>query len=425
MPQQAEKSDKIEFRKEALDNFSASDRTDQILQVTTAKSWIMLATFGGLVIALLVWGFCGTITIWVEGQGMLLPEKGRIYSAVAPSGPGHIQTIKVQAKDHIRKGEIIAVLENPTLTKQVDVTRDYVANLQQRYEEEKNLAATEIADRQATLKQQNQTTQRILATERENLVHTEKLLKMRKEFLEKKLITNQNYYDTLNRSFNIKNQIERAQEQLLQNELNAESFIDNWKERLKALDTKIRDEELELHTMEEKLKLSQHVKSPVDGIIIGVRKSVGEVVQEGDALMNIATEGEGMEAMIYLAPRNGKRVKANMGVLVSPTTIKREEYGSIKGMVTYVSSFPVTSHAMLAILQNEELVKRFAEKGAPIAVRVRLQRDPETFSRLQWSSSKGPEQEITPGTLMTARVTVRTQSPFSLVIPALKKVIAP
>ena len=129
--------------------------------------------------------------------------------------------------------------------------------------------------------------------------------------------------------------------------------------------------------------------------------------------------------MIYLAPQDGKRVKKDMSALVVPTTVKKEEYGGIQGRVTYVSPFPVTPQSMQAILQNEELVENFSKDGAPIAVRIRLARDSNTFSGLKWSSSKGPEQEITPGTLMRGRITVREQSRFSLVIPALKKVIEP
>lgn len=415
----------LEFRKEALDSLTASDRTDQLIQVTTAKSWIILATLGSLVLATVIWGFWGTVTIWVEGEGMLLPEQGSIYNAVAPAGPGHIVQINVGPNERVQKGQVLAELKTPNLSKQVGVTRNYVQGLKKKYAEEKITADKEIAERRDTLKKQNQMTQQILATEKENLKSSEKLLEMRKEFLKKKMTTNQQYQSTLMRYYESKNQIEQTKSQLLQNELDAESFIDRWTERLKSLDAKLRDEQLELDTLEEKLKLSQHVKSPISGVVIGVRKTVGDVVREGDPLINIATTGEGIDAVIYMAPQDGKRVKADMNALVVPTTVKKEEYGGIKGNVTYVSSFPVTPQGMQAVLQNEELVENFTKNGPLIAVRVRLTKDGNTFSGLKWSSSKGPEQKITPGTLMSGRITVRAQSPFSLVIPSLKKVLEP
>ncbi len=415
----------LEFRKEALDSLTASDRTDQLIQVTTTKSWIILATLGSLVLATIIWGFWGTVTIWVAGEGMLLPEQGSIYNAVAPAGPGHIARINVGPNERVKKGQVLAELKTPNLAQQVIVTRKYFQELKNKYAEEKITAENEIADRQGTLKKQNQMTNKILATEMENFKSTEKILAMRKELLEKKATTNQLYENTLMRFYESKNKIERTKSQLLQNELDAENFIDRWNERLKNLDAKLKDEQLELDTLEEKLKLSRYVKSPISGVVIGVRRTVGDVVNEGDPLINIANTGEGIDAVIYLAPQDGKRVQTEMSALIVPSTVKKEEYGGIKGNVTYVSAFPVTPQSMQAILQNEELVENFSKNGAPIAVRVRLTKDDKTYSGLEWSSSKGPEQEITPGTLMTGRITVREQSPFSLVIPALKKVLEP
>ena len=110
-----------------------------------------------------------------------------------------------------------------------------------------------------------------------------------------------------------------------------------------------------------------------------------------------------------------------MNALISPSTFKREEFGSIKGEVETVSQFPTTKKAMMAVLQNEHLVEFLAKKGPPITVRIRLKEDPETFSHFAWSSSDGPRQQVTPGSLAVARITVREQSPVSLIIPALKK----
>lgn len=423
--EQFQKSSPIEFRREALENFSISDRTDQLIQVTTPKSWILLAGLGALILATIIWGFWGSITIWVEGQGMLLPEKGSIHNAEAPIGPGQILEIKVQPQDKVRKDDIVAILETPNLTKQVEVTRAYLADLKKNYDEQNETATKEIAGRKETLEKQNGATQRILASERENLAETEKLLKARKELLEKKMTTNQLYHDSLNHYYDTKTQIERAQEQLLQNQLDVENFIDRWEERLKTLDAKIKDEQLNLDTLEEKLKLSKYVKSPVDGVVISVSKTVGEIVQEGDDVVNIAKTGEGVHAVIYLAPKDGKNVKIGQEALVTPANIKKEEYGSIKGKVTYVSSFPVSEQNILAVLQNENLVKEFSKEGSPISIWVKLERDSGTFSKLKWSSSAGPEQEVTPGSLMLARVIVREQSPFSLVIPSLRKALEP
>ncbi|MEN8236558.1 MAG: NHLP bacteriocin system secretion protein [Pseudomonadota bacterium] len=424
MAEKKTETSSLQFREEALDNVGFSD-TDHMIKIITAKSWITLTTLGAIVIATLIWGFWGTVTIWVEGNGILLPEKGSLYNAVASTGPAHIAKINVGVNQQVKENEILATLETPELANQITITQKYVVGLRAQFEELKRTALLEINDRKETLKKQNQLTERILAIEKENLKSVEELLAMRKEFLKKKLTTNQQYQSTLMRYYDIKNTIERTQSQLLQNELDAENFIDLWKERIKSFSAKVKEEELELETLTEKLKLSQFVRSPITGVVIGIQRSVGDLIQEGEVLLTIATSGKAIDAVIYLAPKDGKRVQAGMGALAVPTTIKKEEYGSITGKVTDVTPFPVTPQSMQTILQNEDLVKRFSRKGAPIAVWVRLEENPETFSQLNWTSSAGPNQEITPGTIMDARIIVRTQNPFSLVIPALKKIIEP
>lgn len=425
MDEQQQKKSSIEFRQEALESFTISDRTDQLIQVTTVKSWILLATLGTIVAAILIWGIWGKITIWVEGQGMLLPEKGSIHKAEAPIGPGQISEIKVQPQARIKKDDIVAVLDTANLTKQVETTRLYVAELKRNYNEQATIAKDEIAKRQKTLVEQNQIAQRVLTTLQENLHQTEKLLEERKELLEKKLTTNQLYHDSLNRHYDIKKQFESAQEQVVRNQLDVENFIDRWDERLNVLDRKIKDEQLNLNNLVEKFKLSKHVKSPVDGIVISVDKAIGEIVNTGDPIVTIATFGNGLQAVVFLPPKDGKKIQHGLKVLISPQNVKKEEYGSIQGKVTTVSSFPLSQQSILAVLQNENLVKEFTKDGSPISIWVELEKDLNTPSKLKWSSSQGPMQEITSGSLISARVMVREQNPFSLIFQNLKKVLEP
>ena len=55
-----------------------------------------------------------------------------------------------------------------------------------------------------------------------------------------------------------------------------------------------------------------------------------------------------------------------------PSTVRREEYGSLKGTVEKVShAFPVSLDGMIAVLQNRKLAETFSESGPPYSGRVR------------------------------------------------------
>ena len=174
--------------------------------------------------------------------------------------------------------------------------------------------------------------------------------------------------------------------------------------------------------LQEKLNLSNVVHSPVEGVVIGLQTSIGSVVKGGNPVVSIASLGTGMDVIVFIPVQDGKRIKPGMNALISPSTFKQEEFGSIKGQVKTVSQFPTTKKAMMAILQNEQLVEFLLKQGPPITVKIRLMDDPDTYSRLAWSSSKGPQQRVTPGSLASVRITVREQRPISLILPAFRKI---
>ena len=115
-------------------------------------------------------------------------------------------------------------------------------------------------------------------------------------------------------------------------------------------------------------------------------------------------------------------IKPGMEVQISPSTVRKEEYGYMLGDVKEVSKFSASRQGMLRVLVNEELVSEFLgiTGAGPIAVQVVLRRNPDTVSGFQWSSGRGPEVEINAGTLCDGLITVRKQRPIALLIPFFK-----
>jgi len=254
----------------------------------------------------------------------------------------------------------------------------------------------------------------------------QELLILRKDAFKQGIEIRQNLEETYQEFYTIQNEVEGYHATLIQMEVDFNSFRDQWSERLRDLNLKIGDAELKLTTLQKRLQISRTVLSPVAGTVADIQAAVGSIINEGIPLVSIASDGEGIDALIYMASQNGKRVKPGMTALIFPNTVEKEEFGGIQGEVISVSAFPTTAQAMLSYLQNQELVKSLTSTEhsteAPIAVRVHLLNDANTFSGLKWSSSKGPKQLITPGTVVNANITIRKQAPITLVIPVLKQV---
>jgi len=147
----------------------------------------------------------------------------------------------------------------------------------------------------------------------------------------------------------------------------------------------------------------------------------GDVVSPGTPILNLEVVSENLMAVLFVPATAGKRVQPGMAVRLSPSTVKREEFGSILGRVTWAAEYPSTSRGMIRLLGNEALAQKLMQEGPPIQVNVALTRDPSTPSGFRWTSSKGPSLKISSGTLATGDVVVRQEAPINLVIPKLRE----
>jgi HlyD family secretion protein len=176
------------------------------------------------------------------------------------------------------------------------------------------------------------------------------------------------------------------------------------------------------HVDELKIQLDQstEIMSPLDGIITELKATPGTVVAPGKPILSIETAGSGLELLLYVPPELGKKVAPGMDVRIEPATVKKEEYGTLIGMVVAVSDFPMTAEGMASVLQNPQLVTRFMEQGPPYAVRVELAPNAESASGYRWSGGPGPTVKLSSGTTVRAAITTNRRAPISLLLPLLK-----
>jgi HlyD family secretion protein len=157
--------------------------------------------------------------------------------------------------------------------------------------------------------------------------------------------------------------------------------------------------------------------------VVEVLVNPGRVVGVGDIVvtLEVANRVNELEAVIYMPPNDGKKVRPGMEVKVSPSTVEVEVYGYIEGLVKHVSEYPASKAGMERVLGNTDLANAFSTGEPPIAVIVELLTDTATVSGYQWTSLEGPDDDIRSGTLCNAYITVETQRPISLLFPTIKK----
>jgi HlyD family secretion protein len=371
------------FRKKALEQLSSPERLDELMPVTSSMGWLALLALGVVLAVLLTWSIYGRIPIRVEGQGLLM--RGSAVLAVTAESSGRLKDIVVQPGDVLRPGDVVATLNQPELELQITHRRQELDAIAQQ---------TAASDR--------------------NTAGIVSQLRQRRRDLEKKLT---------------------AEEQLVEQGLLARNVLLGSRSELANVDRDIVEQEgslsgqanrlasvrRELDELLSRLETSSAVTSPYKGRVLELTADAGNLLSPGSRIVTLEAFDEPIDAVLYVPAANGKKVRPGMEARISPSTVKREEFGYIIGAVRSVSEYPVTPEGLQRVLRNQTLVSQLAASGAPLEITVTLQQDAATSSGFAWSSSSGPPGEIFSGTLCTGSMIVEKKRPISYVIPILKR----
>lgn len=165
---------------------------------------------------------------------------------------------------------------------------------------------------------------------------------------------------------------------------------------------------------------SATVTSPEAGRVMQILAETGTFVNTGSPIVSLEPVGVTMQVVAYLPLADAKKVLPGMKAQVSPSTVKKEEFGSILGTVTLVAEFPSTQQSLRGVLVNDELIKTIANTEGPVEVRIDLERDSSAPSGYKWTSSGGPAIQISSGTVGSVMVITSDQMPISMILPWLK-----
>jgi HlyD family secretion protein len=356
----------------------------------------------------------------VAGQGILF-DPGVLMDVMSGS-TGRIVELQLVPGTEIRAGDVIARLGRPELQLDIDKTRADIADARNRLLEIENFQ--EESDRREGLAEASrlQSIETSQSHVRRRVALLEEKITSVQSLLQRKLLVRDRLIETELELATARERVAQLDDEIKLIEM--KRLERQSRNRLTLLEERLKLAELErrLLRLEAQLAQEESIVSPHSGRVAEVKIAVGDVVTNGAPLATLIRTGEferNAVALIYVSARDGRRIREGMPVEIVPTTAKKEEFGFIIGEVEDVSDVAATLEGMRSVLKNEQLAARLAGDGAPIAVRVRLARDPEAPSRLRWSSSNGPPHPIPSGTLLDAAVVVERIPILSLLAPGL------
>ncbi len=418
----AEQEKRKIFREVALDRLSSPEQLDQLMQVTTPRGWIALASFGLLVVAALAWGVLGSVPERIQGQGILV-HSGGVLEVESPSA-GRISDLAVRVGDVIAEGQVVARLAQQELTDRIRQARARIAELERKAaslaefgERDLALQARHIAERRANLEATIRANESTLGALDERVSSQEALVRQG-------LITRQTLLATIQERDAMRERVRAGRSDLAQLRV----------QELEVRNTRAREQEenrfeleaarRELAQLTNELRVTAEVVSPYTGRVLEVVAEQGSIVDRGQPILTVDLTGKAvqpLEAVIYIPSVQGKKVKPGMQIQLAPSTVRREEYGYLLGRVTAVSDFPASPAGMRRVLKNDQLVASLSGTDAPYEVRAELIPDRANPSRYRWSSSGGPPVRIQSGTLAAGAIVVDRRRPIFMLVPQLRR----
>jgi len=109
-----------------------------------------------------------------------------------------------------------------------------------------------------------------------------------------------------------------------------------------------------------------------------------------------------------------------MNTEVSPSQVKREEYGFMLAEVTDLGEFISSREAVMSRMRNQEITDKLMGRSGVIEVKATL-KPAETKSGFAWSTSGGPPFKIDGGSLVGINIVVERKAPITMVMPFLRK----
>jgi NHLM bacteriocin system secretion protein len=410
------------FRKSALEKLSTPEKLDQLIKVTGPKAWIALFTVFIALATGISWAIFGTVKTKLDAIGVVIG--GEVHEVVATS-QGQLVKLNVAIGDKIKKGDVIATIQQPELYQQIENAKAVLSD--RKYEMGKLMAYGKQGNQlQGELISQNRVSiNGEIEAEKKKLVFLQTQLEAENNLLKKGLITKSQVAVTKQQIDASKNTIERLKSQMVESSSQQHNLGYDLQQKITLQNQSISEAQRNLEFLTERYETQNSIKSPYDGEVVEVLADAGGIVGAGTPLFKLKNKGEeklaGLQGILYIPSKDGKKIKKGMEAFIVPSTVQPQDYGFIKGKVTYISDFPITQLGMMTSVKNEQLVKGLLASGPLFEVHVTFEKDSKSFSGFKWTSAKGPNVSIKEGTSCNGKITINQESPATIVVPAFKK----
>ena len=373
------------------------------------------------------------VPLSVSGTGVLLSSKGVLEFTVAADHEGRIVEMLVDVGQRVKPGQAVARIVQPALQTELKLAEGELDLVTQEQARVRTLQ-TEATRIFTSVRQQQEATSRetigLLEQRRDLLAKladgVEALRKSGNATFERYLQVRADLAQSLER-------IATEKGRLLTITLEGYEKQAQYERELQALETRRAQAERQIDRLKDRISKETWVRTTEYGIVSEMKVFPGDLIRFDTPLVSLLPVDESFSAFrpgstrlvaaIFVPAKDGKKVRLGMPALIDPTSVRRDVFGSVRGTVIKTSDVAVSPEQMRHTLRNDDLVRKLTAEGPRFLMVVELERDPATVSGLRWTTSEGPDAQITAGTLLEGQIHTERASLLGLLIPALKELL--
>lgn len=413
---------KIAFSEKALEQMSRGVRSHALTGVKARWTWFLLGSVSLFFAAMIIWGFCGSMTESVTGTGITLLSGG--VRPVIAGGSGMLSHLNIRAGAEVSSEQVIGQIHNAEVLLNV-----------RKLESEYNLLRSEVeflrwgterltAQKLTIDREKKKMLDRLTARQEESRKRAADIVNIYSRLSNIGAASKVAYYQTMDQMVQTESSYISTLLQSMETDVTQQDLI--WQQEQKVLELRQRLEQKkqELELAQKLYREAYWITPKFDGHVLEVFKEEGAYVQTGEKIALVAAGlEEGMYLAAFVPPDQGKKIRNGMSAFFSPAAAPSAEYGYLKCVVRDVSNVPVNAETVQAELMNASLTRMIAGESAVIRVVLEIIPEPGVPGGYRWTSRRGYAQRIVNGMLGTVIINTGYRAPASYVIPALRELL--
>ena len=380
------------------------------------------------VIALVVGSFMVRVPVIVDGQGMLMADTEVVSYAIMPESDGRLEEFLVKTGSAVKKGQIIARVSIPRLDNEIEAGKLALRDLRHKDSLLGVFHKESLDAAQGTIRQQRIEAQSRDVSLRERLARLDKAREGDAELIKKGFLSTRGSDAVNTERGQVDDQIFVSKRQMLEAETNFSELAQRQRREKLELSLQIGTQERQLQALIDRRRVEGVITSPYDGVISDLFVDLHQPITRERRVATVTPSssvntGKNLvtSAVVFVPAIEGKKLSIGMPAQILPLIFEQQQFGRIEGVVSHISTVAADEDVLLRVFKNQKLVRKMFESEAPYKVLITVTADARGRSGLAWTSSRGPDQLLEPGTIVSGWVVYQNPRLLYLLLPAVKR----